>query len=115
MRGNPITVTTTFVYDTDGQLVQEFGPSTDSTISYLTVDHLGSTRLVTDINGAPKKRYDYLPFGEEPTSGTGGRTVLMGYNMTATANPLKAQARPLGAAEEQRRKTHWMQLGRRAE
>jgi RHS repeat-associated protein len=33
--------------------------------SYLTSDHLGSTRVVTKADGTVKARYDYLPFGEE--------------------------------------------------
>ena len=46
---------------------------------YLTVDHLGSTRLLTDSTGAVARRYDYLPFGQELLAGTGGRTTAMGY------------------------------------
>jgi RHS repeat-associated protein len=86
-QGNPTTFTTTFVYDTDGQLAQEYSqaPATDSGTSYLTADHLGSTRLVTDGSGGVKKRFDYLPFGEELTAGTGGRTTDMRYNSSSTA------------------------------
>jgi RHS repeat-associated protein len=40
---------------------------------WLTTDHLGSTRLVTDQSGNVAKTFDYLPFGEEigGTSSTG--------------------------------------------
>ncbi len=31
---------------------------------YFTVDHLGSTRLVTDASGSVREQFDYLPFGE---------------------------------------------------
>jgi RHS repeat-associated protein len=62
---------TTYVYDAGGQLAAEYGPPTDSGTAYLTVDHLGSTRLVT--NGTEIKRYDYLPFGEEIPQGSYGR------------------------------------------
>jgi RHS repeat-associated protein len=48
--------------------------------SYLTTDHLGSTRVVTKSDGTVKARYDYLPFGEELGSGIGGRSVGMGYS-----------------------------------
>jgi RHS repeat-associated protein len=74
--------TTTYVYDAFGQLSQEYStaPSTDSGTSYVTADHLGSTRLLTDVNGNPKKRFDYLPFGEELLAGYGSRTTAMGYN-----------------------------------
>jgi RHS repeat-associated protein len=69
--------TTTFVYDATGQLAAEYStvPNTVSGPEYLTADHLGSTRLVTDASGNPKKCYDYLPFGEEIPTGYGGRTA----------------------------------------
>ena len=37
------------------------GSGTD--VWYYTRDHLGSTRLITDANGAVKERSDYYPFG----------------------------------------------------
>ena len=40
---------------------------------YMAVDHLGSTRAVTDGAGAVVERHDYLPFGEEIYAGVGGR------------------------------------------
>ena len=48
--------------------------------SYLTSDHLGSTRVVTDGQGNVKARHDYLPFGEELGAGIGLRTVAMKYD-----------------------------------
>jgi RHS repeat-associated protein len=69
-----------YVYDGQGRLAQEYGGpnSTDPGTKYLTLDALGSTRLVTKtVNGAPSvvSRSDYLPFGQEmPTTG-GGRTA----------------------------------------
>jgi RHS repeat-associated protein len=75
--------TTIFVYDATGQLAAEYAtqaPPADCTTCYLTVDHLGSTRLLTDgTTGQPVKRYDYLPFGEEIPAGIGARTTQMGY------------------------------------
>jgi len=65
---------TTYVYDAQGQLAAEYGAATDSGTSYLTADHLGSTRLATDATGAVKKCYDYYPFGEDIAPGTGGRS-----------------------------------------
>jgi len=68
-------VTTTFVYDATGQLTAEYGPSTDAGTDYLTGDALGSTRVVTDGSAVVKRRYDYLPFGEEIPLGTNGRAA----------------------------------------
>lgn len=74
---------TTYVYDAWGNLAAEYGGSTTSACGtptcYLSVDQLGSTRLVTDSNGNAVRRYDYLPSGEELWAGTGGRTTAMGY------------------------------------
>ena len=67
--------------DAFGKLAAEYttpGPVAPTT-SYLTTDHLGSTRLVTNESGQVKERHDYLPFGEELYAGTGGRTTEMGY------------------------------------
>lgn len=74
--------TTVFVYNAGGQLIAEY-TSTDAVsnngLSYLTSDHLGSTRVVTDINGNVKARHDYLPFGEELASSVGSRVSVGGY------------------------------------
>jgi len=71
--------TTTFVYDAFGNLAAEYGgPARATGTQYLTTDHLGSTRLVTDSGGAAVNCYDYLPFGEEIGSGTAGRTSCFG-------------------------------------
>jgi RHS repeat-associated protein len=67
-------VTTVYVYDAQGDLVEEIGgTNSDTGPLYLTVDALGSTRLVTDGNGAQHLCYDYLPFGQEIPAGTDGR------------------------------------------
>jgi RHS repeat-associated protein len=42
---------------------------------YLTADHLGSTRMVTDASGTVQSLTDYLPFGEEIQSGVGLRAA----------------------------------------
>jgi RHS repeat-associated protein len=79
-------VTTVFVYNVSGQLIAEYTTDQVSTsgTSYLTTDHLGSTRVVTGTpdpggNVPVKARYDYLPFGEELNTGVSGRTAGMGY------------------------------------
>jgi RHS repeat-associated protein len=40
---------------------------------------LGSPRIITDENGQVTSRRDFLPFGEEIESGTGGRNSAQGY------------------------------------
>ncbi|HTS77824.1 MAG TPA: hypothetical protein VMG40_16555, partial [Bryobacteraceae bacterium] len=71
---------TTYVYDAFGNLAAEYGPSEASpcgtanpTPCYVSVDHLGSTRMLMDSTGTVQRRYDYLPFGTELLSGTDGR------------------------------------------
>jgi len=57
---------TTFVYDAMGQLAAEYSTAvnTDTGTRYLTTDHLGSMRLITDSSGVCRQRLDYVPFGE---------------------------------------------------
>ncbi|HWQ54666.1 MAG TPA: RHS repeat-associated core domain-containing protein [Bryobacteraceae bacterium] len=78
---------TVYVYDAFGQLAAEYSSEAPGVTGrqYITADHLGSTRLVTDANGGVAKRYDYLPFGEELLAGIGGRTTGQGYNVSAAA------------------------------
>jgi RHS repeat-associated protein len=79
------TVTTVFVYNASGQMVAEYvsdpvpPPAGGGGTSYLTSDHLGSTRVVTKADGSVKARYDYLPFGEELPASIGGRSSVVGY------------------------------------
>jgi YD repeat-containing protein len=80
----PTTFTTLFVYNSDGELIAEYGgplPENGGT-SYLTTDHLGSTRVVTNSEEAVVARHDYLPFGEEIMLLAGGRTKPLGYTNT---------------------------------
>ena len=66
--------TTTYVYDAQGSLIAEYGgqnPVLGTT--YVDVDHLGSTRLVTDSGGNQQSCNDYLPFGGDILSLTDGR------------------------------------------
>ena len=70
--------TTVYVYDAQGQLAAEYDtpvPTALCTTCYLTADHLGSTRMMTDgTTGAPVAFHDYLAFGEEIEAGVGGRS-----------------------------------------
>ena len=78
-------VTTIFVYNALGQLIAEYTNDTVPPVggggtSYLTSDHLGSTRVVMKSDGTTvKARYDYLPFGEEIPTSIGGRSSVAGY------------------------------------
>jgi RHS repeat-associated protein len=75
-------VTTIFVYDIQGQMVAEYTDYTSSQTtgtSYFTSDHLGTPRIITNNQGVVISRHDYLPFGEEISAGTGGRSVQQGY------------------------------------
>ncbi len=65
-------VTTVYVYDAFGNLEAEYSSNSPASpcgaqTCYLTLDYLGSTRMLTDTadaNGSSTvKRYDYLPFG----------------------------------------------------
>lgn len=83
------TGTAIFVYNTAGQLIAEYtsGSPSGSGTSYLTGDHLQSTRVVTSAadgsgNVTVKARFDYLPFGEEIPSSLGGRSSVVGYVTT---------------------------------
>jgi len=58
-----------FVYNAAGRMVAEYSSITETLpnvkVSYLTADHLSSTRVVTDATGAVVARHDYMPYGEE--------------------------------------------------
>jgi RHS repeat-associated protein len=72
---------TVFVYNVAGQLIAEYMSGTSSGgggTSYLTSDHLGSTRVVMKADSSIG-RHDYLPYGEEIQAGIGGRTTGQGY------------------------------------
>ena len=80
--GNVIVV---YVYDATGLLAGEYTnlPSYSSpcaTPCYLTHDHLGSLRMVTDQASNLIARHDYLPFGEEVPGGSFGRSSKFGPN-----------------------------------
>jgi RHS repeat-associated protein len=70
-------VSTLYVYDIFGQLAAEYNsfPKQQSPCAtcYLSYDHLGSLRMVTDSAANIISRHDYLPFGEEIPANTAGR------------------------------------------
>jgi len=68
-----------YVYDAFGRLAQEVnGPPPPTNITYLSPDHLGSTRLVTGGDATPLRRLDYFPFGEQMGQGINGRPAIYG-------------------------------------
>ena len=70
--------TTVYVYDAFGALAAAYSNGGMGTppchTCYLTYDHLGTTRLITDSNAKVIARHDYLPFGEEIPGGIAGRS-----------------------------------------
>ncbi|MGO9228611.1 MAG: RHS repeat domain-containing protein [Bryobacteraceae bacterium] len=82
-------VTTTYIHDAEGELAAEFSTSADpaSGTQYLSADHLGSTRLITDALGNPQRCIDYLPFGEEIPAGVNGRTGPCYETLGSAGNP----------------------------
>jgi hypothetical protein len=79
---------TVYVYDAFGRLTSEYADAA-STASpcltcYLSVDHLGSTRMVTDQSGNVVARHDFLPFGEEIGAGLAGRNSQWGSTADVT-------------------------------
>ena len=86
-------VTTVYVYDAFGNLDAEYSSQTPTSpcgtaTCYLVTDHLGSTRMLTDIGGSggtassTVERYDFMPFGGELLAGVNGRTTGLGYFST---------------------------------
>lgn len=76
-------VETVFVYDASGQLVAEYSNqlATTARVSYLTADHLGSPRIITDKNRVVVSRHDYMGFGEEVYAGYANRPQVPGYGV----------------------------------
>ena len=78
--------TQTYVYDIFGTLATEYSSQPSGTpppcnTCYLSTDHLGNTRTVTDGNHVVVARHDYTPFGEEIPAGYAGReTEWSGYD-----------------------------------
>jgi len=66
--------------------IEAYGPAETSVsgkgVQWLVADHLGTPRMIFDQSGdlAKMKRHDYLPFGEELSAPTGGRSAGEGYS-----------------------------------
>lgn len=70
------------VYGSSGRSVPPLDASPRVQLNWLVADQLGTPRMVFDQSGgfASVSRHDYLPFGEELFTGTGGRTTDLGYS-----------------------------------
>jgi len=80
----PLLVDTAFFTNTyDISNVVLTTPGTPVTLQWLVSDHLGTPRMVADLSGSLSgiRRRDHLPFGEELSAGTGGRTTPQGYSL----------------------------------
>ncbi len=77
--GGPLSV---YVYDAFGNLASEYSSGAAWRLlcqtCYLTRDHLGSVRVVTNEGGHVVSLHDYLPFGEEVYGGSASRNGLFG-------------------------------------
>jgi RHS repeat-associated protein len=73
---------TIFVYDATSQLIAEYSNelAVNPRVSYLTADHLGSPRIVTDQGAQVVSRHDYMGFGEEVSAGYANRSQAGGYD-----------------------------------
>jgi RHS repeat-associated protein len=84
--------TTTYVYDAFGKLAAEYATTLDPNLEagtfYRTVDHLGSTRVISDQSGAVVERSDFFPFGEKipADAGNGNRHLVTDGSPTTTYN-----------------------------
>jgi len=71
--------TTVYIYDAFGALTAAYSNGAMGTppchTCYLTYDHLGTTRLITDPKANVIARHDFLPFGEEIPGGIAGRSA----------------------------------------
>lgn len=99
------TETTVFVYDAGGALAAEYStqaPPSDPKTAYLTTDHLGSPRVITDQTGQVTARRDFMPFGEELGVGVSGRTESLKYSNTGTDRGTMTEANSVYAVTNKR-------------
>lgn len=87
----PSNPTKEYIYGPTGLLavlepVSEKNGQITKALRFVTPDHLGTPRLMTDEAGQVVNRHDYYPFGQEILSGIGGRTPTIGYGMPDNLN-----------------------------
>jgi len=66
-----------------GEQIAEYG---NATTYFIHKDQLGSTRLMTDINGNDYDLLDFLPFGEQAASDTGTTPKFTGKERDSETN-----------------------------
>jgi RHS repeat-associated protein len=67
----------------NGQLIAQYG---NSTTYFVHHDHLGTTRLMTNVNGTVYDSMDYMPFGEQIAGGSGTNQKFTGKQRDAESN-----------------------------
>jgi RHS repeat-associated protein len=87
------------VYDASGKMLAEYStivePPSMVKVSYLTTDHLGSPRILTDANGQIISRRDFHQFGEEIF--TAQRTQGLGYTADSVRQKFTSYERDIEA------------------
>ena len=77
----PDGTSTYYIYDAFGELSAEYAdaaPTPPCGTCFVSFDHLGTTRMVTDQSGNIVSRHDFTPYGDELISGFAGRGTLWG-------------------------------------
>jgi RHS repeat-associated protein len=87
--------TMVFVYDARGRLAAEYGgTATGAATQYMTADHLGSARIITDASKAVVECQDFLPFGDEIlATSQNGRSGISCYPADLTRQKFTAKER----------------------
>lgn len=97
--------TTSFIYDLAGRIVADYqtppggwwagyvyagnrllAEYTNSTTYFMHTDHLGSTRLMTEVNQSIYDSMDFLPFGEQIAGGSSSSHKFTGYPRDSESN-----------------------------
>jgi RHS repeat-associated protein len=83
--------TVVYVHGADGEVVAEYSTRPERHLAgktlFVTADHLGTPRMMTDQSGRVVSRHDYLPFGEE--------IARRGYGADAVARKFTGYERDL--------------------
>jgi RHS repeat-associated protein len=101
--GNRVTkkvgsTTTVYVYDAFNSLIAEYSSNATAPVTacdrcYVSWDHLGSTRMVTDVNGNTVSFHDFEPFGGEIAAGYAGRGSAWGATADNVIEKFTGQVR----------------------